>query len=211
MMMNGSTAGTRGSGCYKTIKAAGALSIHKSCRRSQYSQSAVPKVRLQRSTDPSIAHAMKMNTRGLAICTATQKRRELLKKLGHDEVQPIGTSDLQPAPPAVQHPAEESTVSTTCTSASASSDSQIKCSSIADDKIADPICGHVLQKINAPAPAAMQVQGAPDHCTPKAAGESKQCGGDLQIIRKSMFKFVIKLGSVAGGNGAAHPTACCSQ
>jgi hypothetical protein len=49
---------------------------------------------------------------------------------------------------------------------------------------------------------------APREQSPVAAAESKQCSS-LQIIRKSMFKFVIKLGSAAGDNGAGqYPTAC---
>jgi hypothetical protein len=125
---------TRGSACYKPAIKADALSIQKKPCRSQYSGSAcikaVPKLaRLQPSADPSVAHAMKMSTaRGLAMCGATQKRRELLKKLGHDEAQPIfpGSAHLPAPAPPVQHPAEESTVSTATVSASCStSDAQI--------------------------------------------------------------------------------------
>jgi hypothetical protein len=43
---------------------------------------------------------------------------------------------------------------------------------------------------------------APEQHSPVASAESEQCSG-LQIIRKSMFKCVIKLGSAAG-----HPMAC---
>jgi hypothetical protein len=139
-------------------------------------------------------------------------RRELLEKLGHDvEVpQPLPTSPL-PAPipaPVQQHLADqESMVSPTATSASTTSDAQ-KINSkiiIADaDQTADSGGIVVLQKINSvPAPAMVQ---APREHSPVAAGESKKCSG-LQIIRKSMFKFVIKLG-LAGDNGAGHPMAC---
>jgi hypothetical protein len=46
------------------------------------------------------------------------------------------------------------------------------------------------------------------HTQTHIAGQSKQCSS-LRIIRKSMFKFVIKLGySAPGDNGTGHPTAC---
>jgi hypothetical protein len=100
-------------------------------------------------------------------------------------------------------------VSTTTTSASTTSDAQINFGKIiiADaDKTADSCSGTiVLQKIDDAVPAPAKVQAA-EHSP--VAGESKQCSS-LQIIRKSMFKFVIKLGSAAGDNGAGqYPTAC---
>jgi hypothetical protein len=112
--INGAAGTTRGSGCHRPIKAAGALqhSIQKPACRSH-------------SQSPCLQTVRKMSTRGLAMCTATKTRRELLMKLGHDEVQqPLPTSAL-PAPipaPAEQHLADQeiqSMVSTSTTSTSA--------------------------------------------------------------------------------------------
>jgi hypothetical protein len=102
---------------------------------------------------------------------------------------------------------QKSTISTTTTtSASTTSDAQINSKIIIAnaDQTADSCVNAVLQKINAvPAPAMVQ---AAEHSP--VAGESKQCNSP-QIIRKSMFNFVIKLGSAAGDNGAGqYPTAC---
>jgi hypothetical protein len=134
-------------------------------------------------------------------------RRELLNKLGHEEVQQsLPTSALPAPPPApVDQPpaAEKSMVSSTTTSASCTPDAQInsKIIIVDADQTADS-----LQKISAvPAPGMVQ---APREQSPVAAAESKQ-SSSIRIIRKSMFKFVIKLGSAAVDNGAGqYPTAC---
>jgi hypothetical protein len=105
-------------------------------------------------------------------------RHELLKKLSHDEVQPLPKSALPASPHAlVDQPlaAKESMVSTTTAFASCTSDAQVNSKIIADvNQTTDSCSGNiVLQNINGAVPTPTMVQDPRKHSTSvTAAGES---------------------------------------
>jgi hypothetical protein len=188
--------------CCKPIASAG-LSIQKSAFRSSESACYIAISKLLRRA-PAISAACKdsmanfhdssainrQEMKRQAMCTAAQRRHELLKKLGHDNSnilrgdRHIPTSPVLPAP-SVQD-LQESMVSTT------TFEDHDKNNIVDDDLSANAPRGK-LQKNAAASMTADQ---------PPAVGESK-LGCGPQIIRKSMFKFVIKLGS-AGPSNAGH-------